>query len=130
MKANRKFINEKEAGVSEVIGVILMVAITVAITITVYVYVTQHINEFSTEKILCGHINHMPERQTTDILIFNGIIYIVEEYGISDKDYAIMNYAYDNNCNCTITLREYWNTRNTYDVIENSAYLLGCGTIE
>jgi len=39
MKANRKFI-EKEAGVSAVIGVILMVAITVAIAATVYVYVS------------------------------------------------------------------------------------------
>ena len=40
MKANRKFI-EKEAGVSAVIGVILMVAITVAIAATVFVYVNQ-----------------------------------------------------------------------------------------
>jgi flagellin-like protein len=40
MKANRKFVEEKEA-VSAVIGVILMVAITVAIAATVYVYVTQ-----------------------------------------------------------------------------------------
>ncbi|MCD6467722.1 MAG: type IV pilin N-terminal domain-containing protein [Thermoplasmata archaeon] len=39
MKANRKFVNEKEA-VSAVIGVILMVAITVAIAATVYVYVS------------------------------------------------------------------------------------------
>ena len=39
MKANKKFI-EKEAGVSAVIGVILMVAITVAIAATVYVYVS------------------------------------------------------------------------------------------
>jgi len=39
MKANRKFI-EEEAGVSAVIGVILMVAITVAIAATVYVYVS------------------------------------------------------------------------------------------
>jgi len=39
LKANRKFI-EKEAGVSAVIGVILMVAITVAIAATVYVYVS------------------------------------------------------------------------------------------
>ena len=39
MKANRKFV-EKEAGVSAVIGVILMVAITVAIAATVYVYVS------------------------------------------------------------------------------------------
>jgi flagellin-like protein len=39
MKANRKFVEEKEA-VSAVIGVILMVAITVAIAATVYYYVT------------------------------------------------------------------------------------------
>ena len=39
MKANKKFVEEKEA-VSAVIGVILMVAITVAIAATVYVYVT------------------------------------------------------------------------------------------
>jgi flagellin-like protein len=39
MKANRKFVEEKEA-VSAVIGVILMVAITVAIAATVYVYVS------------------------------------------------------------------------------------------
>ena len=39
MKANRKFVEGKEA-VSAVIGVILMVAITVAIAATVYVYVT------------------------------------------------------------------------------------------
>jgi len=39
MKANKKFIEEKEA-VSAVIGVILMVAITVAIAATVYVYVS------------------------------------------------------------------------------------------
>jgi len=37
MKANRKF-KEEKAGVSAVIGVILMVAITVAISATVYVY--------------------------------------------------------------------------------------------
>ena len=39
MKANKKFVEEKEA-VSAVIGVILMVAITVAIAATVYVYVS------------------------------------------------------------------------------------------
>ena len=39
MKANRKFVEEREA-VSAVIGVILMVAITVAIAGTVYVYVS------------------------------------------------------------------------------------------
>ena len=39
MKANRKFVEEKEA-VSAVIGVILMVAITVAIAATVYLYVS------------------------------------------------------------------------------------------
>ncbi len=39
MKANRKFVEDKEA-VSAVIGVILMVAITVAIAATVYVYVS------------------------------------------------------------------------------------------
>lgn len=39
MKKNKKII-EKEAGVSAVIGVILMVAITVAIAATVYVYVS------------------------------------------------------------------------------------------
>ena len=39
MKANRKFVEGKEA-VSAVIGVILMVAITVAIAATVYVYVS------------------------------------------------------------------------------------------
>jgi len=40
MKANRKFVNGNEEGVSAVIGVILMVAITVAIAATVYVYVS------------------------------------------------------------------------------------------
>jgi len=40
MKANRKFIEGEEEGVSAVIGVILMVAITVAIAATVYVYVS------------------------------------------------------------------------------------------
>jgi flagellin-like protein len=44
MKANRKFVEEKEA-VSAVIGVILMVAITVAIAATVYVYVRGMIGE-------------------------------------------------------------------------------------
>ena len=39
MKANKKFVEEREA-VSAVIGVILMVAITVAIAATVYVYVS------------------------------------------------------------------------------------------
>ena len=39
MKANRKFVEEREA-VSAVIGVILMVAITVAIAGTVYMYVS------------------------------------------------------------------------------------------
>ena len=39
MKANRKFVEEKEA-VSACIGVILMVAITVAIAATVFVYVS------------------------------------------------------------------------------------------
>ncbi|MEA3458300.1 MAG: archaellin/type IV pilin N-terminal domain-containing protein, partial [Candidatus Thermoplasmatota archaeon] len=39
MKANRKFVEDNEEGVSAVIGVILMVAITVAIAATVYVYV-------------------------------------------------------------------------------------------
>lgn len=54
MKANRKFV-EEEAGVSAVIGVILMVAITVAIAATVYVYVS-------------GMIGTGPE--TTPTLIF------------------------------------------------------------
>jgi len=40
MKANRKFVESNEEGVSAVIGVILMVAITVAIAATVYVYVS------------------------------------------------------------------------------------------
>jgi flagellin-like protein len=40
MKANRKFVDGNEEGVSAVIGVILMVAITVAIAATVYVYVS------------------------------------------------------------------------------------------
>ena len=40
MKANRKFVEGEEEGVSAVIGVILMVAITVAIAATVYVYVS------------------------------------------------------------------------------------------
>jgi len=40
MKANRKFVEGREEGVSAVIGVILMVAITVAIAATVYVYVS------------------------------------------------------------------------------------------
>ena len=40
MKANRKFVEGNEEGVSAVIGVILMVAITVAIAATVYVYVS------------------------------------------------------------------------------------------
>ncbi len=40
MKANRKYIEGNEEGVSAVIGVILMVAITVAIAATVYVYVS------------------------------------------------------------------------------------------
>ena len=44
MKANRKFVEEKEA-VSAVIGVILMVAITVAIAATVYVYVSGMLGE-------------------------------------------------------------------------------------
>jgi archaeal type IV pilus assembly protein PilA len=44
MKANRKFVEEKEA-VSAVIGVILMVAITVAIAATVYVYVSGMIGD-------------------------------------------------------------------------------------
>ena len=48
MKANRKFI-EKEAGVSAVIGVILMVAITVAIAATVYVYVSGMIGGTATK---------------------------------------------------------------------------------
>ncbi len=44
MKANKKFVEEKEA-VSAVIGVILMVAITVAIAATVYVYVSGMLGE-------------------------------------------------------------------------------------
>ena len=48
MKANRKFI-EEEAGVSAVIGVILMVAITVAIAATVYVYVSGMIGGTATK---------------------------------------------------------------------------------
>jgi archaeal type IV pilus assembly protein PilA len=48
MKANRKFIEDKEA-VSAVIGVILMVAITVAIAATVYVYVSGMMGSPSSE---------------------------------------------------------------------------------
>ncbi len=48
MKGNRKFI-EEEAGVSAVIGVILMVAITVAIAATVYVYVSGMIGGTATK---------------------------------------------------------------------------------
>lgn len=49
MKANRKFVEEKEA-VSAVIGVILMVAITVAIAATVYVYVSGMLGPNESEK--------------------------------------------------------------------------------
>jgi len=53
MKANRKFVEEKEA-VSAVIGVILMVAITVAMAAAVFVYVSNlHCEEgYIEEKVI------------------------------------------------------------------------------
>lgn len=70
MKANRKFIEADEQGVSAVIGVILMVAITVAIAATVYFCVsgmiyddgtdyrinTNHGNRGNVHSFFCGNV--------------------------------------------------------------------------
>jgi len=50
MKANRKFVEAREnAGVSAVIGVILMVAITVAIAATVYMYASGMVSNMTSQ---------------------------------------------------------------------------------
>ena len=126
MKANRKYTENNKAGVSAVIGVALMVT-TIAIAATLSWYKLSTNYAIPIKQILCGHINRMPIRHTTDLLFFNGVIYIIDSHGIDDKDYAIMNYAYDNDCNCTITISELWSQPNTYCVNGDSAYLLNCG---
>jgi len=65
MKANKKFVEEKEA-VSAVIGVILMVAITVAIAATVYVYVSG----------MTGQTGDVKEAASVTVGVSNGNIQI------------------------------------------------------
>ena len=66
MKANRKFVEEKEA-VSAVIGVILMVAITVAIAATVYVYVSGMLGGTPTNSATVGMVSKSGYVQITGV---------------------------------------------------------------
>ena len=84
MKANRKFI-EKEAGVSAVICVILMVAITVAIAATVYVYVSGMIGGTATKTSTLS-MNAFSQDDGNDRRIW--LVSGIEGEPISDTSYA------------------------------------------
>lgn len=93
MKANRKFI-ENKAGVSAVIGVILMVSITIAISAVTYYYVKQLEHETFCEKnILRGYT----------IIDSNKIIVVFHDIksGVNNS-YYIKEYMFDNNVNISV----------------------------
>ena len=83
MKANRKFVEEKEA-VSAVIGVILMVAITVAIAATVYVYVSGMIGPESKKAENASVTGHGLDGQIKLILAQEGQNYPSTGYDTTD----------------------------------------------
>ena len=98
--------NNKNA-CSAFIGVILMVAITVAIAATVYVYVSGMMEASCNEQsfVLCGKIEHMSSGNSWtryDVLVmedeYNSI------HSVGDNAFAVMKYAYQNNCNVTVTI--------------------------
>lgn len=69
-------VNKNKAGVSAVIGVILMVAITVAIAGVVYVYIQSMMNDeaYKYNDVQSGEIDYIYQRGLDDktIIIING----------------------------------------------------------
>lgn len=128
MKANQRFIEADERALSAVIGVILMVAITVAIAATVYVYVSGLIGDDGLgDVVVCGKITALPEKYTIGILRMDRSIYIIDQYGIGDSDYVLMDYAIRNDCNCSLILEESNTEKNVWFVQGGSVSLLDCG---
>lgn len=122
MKANRKFIN-KDAGVSAVYGVLLMVAITVAILITVYFYVSNMLSDYNAFTIT-GKIKSMPITTnwygTHNIIIDNKTIAISYLYV---DDYDLLKSAYCGNLTVSFDYETYYDTCNcntSYSIIRYS----------
>jgi len=93
MKANRKFIN-KDAGISAVIGVILMVAITIAISCTVYAYISNMMFN-PTFNTFTGKLNKLPIKShwhKGDSIIFDNLTFDFSY--ISFEDYSLLKLAY------------------------------------
>jgi len=90
MKANRKF--KEEAGVSAVIGVILMVAISVAIAATVYVYVsgiaddTEKARYYDNENIMVQLEQIRGEDDILTLTIFSRENYTIHLFFIDGDD--------------------------------------------
>lgn len=129
MKANRKFIERKDSGVSELIGVILMVAIIVAISAVVYYYVTSLSSTTHKDTIICGKIKYIPVLDTWKCY---GILQMNDEslysiYYIDDYDYSLMKFAYSNECNVSIVINHYYD--NDMRIFDKSVTLLDCGCI-
>jgi len=123
MKANRKFI-EKEAGVSAVIGVILMVAITVAIAATVYVYVSGMIGGTATKtSTLSMNLFSQNDATNTRIWLVSGI----EGEPIQNTSYAwsLLNSTGANASSATCVFNEvtgagYVNAGDTFTICSGS----------
>jgi len=99
-------IKNNQDATSAVIGVILMVAITVAIAATVYVYVSGMMGSCDEPPfILCGEIEYMPidsEWKEYSVLAMKDEYHSI--YRVNDNAFAVMKYAYENNCNISVTI--------------------------
>ena len=134
MKANRKFI-EKEAGVSAVIGVILMVAITVAIAATVYVYVSGMIGGTATKtSTLSMNLFSQNDATQTRIWLVSGIegepvldtSYAWSVIGDDGKNCTVAN-GYTANATCVfneVTGPNYVNAGDTFTVVAVEGYFV------
>ena len=121
MKANRKFI-EEEAGVSAVIGVILMVAITVAIAATVYVYVSGMIGGTATKTSTLSMNNFSQnDHANTRIWLVSGI----EGEAILDTAYAwaLLDTNGENASINAIQITYLTNTTCTFNEVSGSGYI-------
>jgi len=113
MKANKKFIEEREA-VSAVIGVILMVAITVAIAATVYVYVSSMTGEQTdkTPSITFEKDNQNSLLRVTGADPLNLQWDDVTVLGTADRPSGTID-AGDELSNCAGTVKLRWDPTNT-----------------
>lgn len=110
MKANKKFVNKKETGVSVVVGVILMVAITVAIACTVYIYVSQRLTEEKED--ITGVLNNVIIYEDSCIIQLDNKFY---EFKTSNDDNINSRLLIFANHNVTIIYYVY----KDYNYIEN-----------